>query len=257
MFFRRRQTLLNSDSVLPQSIHKFKKNQCRNGRMSLCISLKAGLTVEASLTVPFFLLVLLAFFGFFGRYSKMMELRTAAAAEAKMIAVVQGASGIENAGKIIVQKSAKTENFWEMPFEIAKTVKAKAVCRAWIGFRGLEQKESFVYITPEGAVYHLYSDCTHLQLSVRKVSFAYAKKAKNMYGERYRSCERCGEKKSLTKAPEAENPSVAVYITEEGECYHPDRTCSGLKRTVLTVPMSGAAGRSCCDRCLKREGEIG
>lgn len=243
MFFRKRQKIFQSICVLPQSSYRKRIRQCRNGRMSLCTLQKGSLTVEAALVMPFFLMILLAFFSFSGRYAQAAKLRTEAAAEARTVAVLQGAAGFKNSGRIVIQKSAEAESFFELPFMVEKRLTGRAVCRAWIGFRGLEEQESEVYITEKGNVYHLYADCTHLDLSIRQVPFSYAVKAKNQYGESYRECELCGAEFS-----------ALVYITDEGNCYHSERMCSGLKRTVLCVPISEVFGRSCCLRCMQREG---
>lgn len=242
MFFRKRQRIVQSICVLPQSICRDEIKQCPNERMSLCTLQKGSLTVEAALILPFFLLILLAFFSFSDRYAQGIEVLSEAAAEARTVAVLQGAAGIEGSGKVVIHKSVKAENLFAFPFVTDKRLSGRAVCRAWIGFRGLEEEESLVYITPDGSVYHLYADCTHLDLSIRQVSFAYAAAAKNLYGERYRECELCGGK-----------VSSLVYITEEGNCYHSEKTCSGLKRTIVCVPISEVFGRSCCLRCMQRE----
>lgn len=243
MFFRKRQEIFQSICVLPQSSYRKRIRQCRNERMSLCTLQKGSLTVEAALVLPFFLMILLAFFSFSDRYAQAAELQSAVAAEAKTIGVLQGAAGLENSGKIVIRQRVKAEEILKVPFVSEEYITGRAVCRAWIGFRGLEEEESKVYITPGGNVYHLYADCTHLDLSIRQVTFQYAVAAENKYGENYRKCELCEE-----------NFSGLVYITDEGECYHSEKTCGGLKRTVHCVPISEAFGRSCCLRCMQKEG---
>lgn len=246
MFFREWQKILRLICVLPQSSDREENRCCRNERMSLCTlqTKKGNLTVEAALILPFFLLILLAFFSFSDRYAQAAELRLRAAEEAKTIGVIQGAAKIKNSGRVVIRKSASAEMLFGFPFLMEKRMTERAVCRAWIGFRGLEVQESEVYITENGNVYHLYEDCTHLDLSIRQVPFAYAVTAKNEYGEMYRRCELCKEP-----------CSSLVYITEEGNCYHSKRSCGGLKRTVRAVPISEVFGRSCCLRCMQR-GEL-
>lgn len=213
----------------------------QSGRMSLC-ALKGSLTAELAMVLPFFLMIFLACISFFSRFASAAELSVRAAAEAKKTGIaVCGLPGVDSA-EITICKTVQTEPYWICPFEIDTKITKTAVCRAWIGFTELELKETYVYITPEGSVYHLRRDCTHLLLSIQCVTKEKAAAAKNEYGQNYRACEFCGE-----------NAGALVYITSEGDCYHSDRTCSGLKRTVRQVPISQAGGRSCCIRCMSRE----
>ena len=81
--------------------------------------------------------------------------------------------------EITVYRSGKAEYVWIMPFWHEKKITERAVCRAWIGFTELSCKEANVYITPNGEVYHLYRDCTHLDLSIGQVTYEKAKTTKN------------------------------------------------------------------------------
>lgn len=234
--------LLSLKSVLPQSNTKVELNRYQNERASLCAPKKGSLTIETALILPFFLMILLAFFSFFDRYATAARLKVEAAAEARKIGVVQGTMGERDSCDVTIFKSAKVEDLWINPFETEKQVTQHAVCRGWIGFTELGTEEIYVYITPEGSVYHLYSDCTHLKLSIQMVTLRKARFAKNEYGERYRKCELCDEPFG-----------TLVYITSEGNRYHSERSCSGLKRTVRQVALSGVEGRNCCLRCLSRE----
>ena len=213
----------------------------RSERIFLCFLKKGSLTVEASLILPFFLSVLLALFTFFGRYELSTELGMKAAGEAKKLAVIMSNAKERETADITIFKSERTPAFRSFPFDAEMTVKQIAVCRAWIGFTELENQEVFVYITPNGSVYHLSSNCTHLRLSVKAVTMNQALKIKNNHGEKYRSCSLC-----------IDLPGLLVYVTEEGECYHTERSCSGLKRTIRLVPISQVEQRECCMRCMER-----
>ena len=242
MFFRIGQFFRVFVCVLPQS----DINRCsliyRNERTSLRTSKKGSLTVETALIVPFFLMILLAFFSFFDRYAKGAELKAEAAARAKKVGIAAAGMGGNASADVRIFKSAKLHALWIDPFETEREITQSAVCRRWIGFTELEEEETYVYLTPEGNVYHLYRDCTHLQLSVRLVTFVNAEQSRNEYGERYRECQICDS-----------DFGALVYITSEGNRYHSERSCSGLKRTVRQVPLREAAGRACCIRCLSEE----
>lgn len=107
--------------------------------------------------------------------------------------------------------------------------------RRWSGMSGkgeISGPGEWVYITPEGSVYHKSRNCSYLKLSIQRVTSGEV--------QRYRACELCAEGESM--------PSF-VYITEEGNCYHIRLNCSGLKRTVYMIPLSQAEGRGPCSRC--------
>jgi len=214
---------------------------CQDERTSLCV-LRGSLTVEASLMIPFFLMILFAFFSFFSNYASAAELKISAAAEAKKTGIILGSREEHTSGDVTIYKSSKAEDVWINPFYHERVIAEKAVCRAWIGFTELELRETYVYATPGGSVYHLYADCTHLELSIQRTTIVQAKSLKNVYGQKYSECELCKS-----------NFGTMVYITLEGEHYHSERGCSGLKRNVRQVPISQVSGRSQCLRCSTRE----
>lgn len=241
--------------VLPQRKNKIKKymcappsykyqdkSYCYHGRMSLFV-LRGNLTVEASMVLPFFLMVLFTFFSLFSQYASAAQMKVLAAAEAKKIGIVTSSLSEEKSGDITIYKSTKLENMEMNPFPLNTRVTESATCRAWIGFTGVEDDELYVYITPHGSVYHLSANCTHLELSIQWVSKNRALEIRNQYGERYRECDLC---KAAFGA--------MVYITDEGNCYHSERSCSGLKRSVRRVPKSQVSDRPVCQRCVEREG---
>ena len=233
--------LYRVEMCAPPSTTKPSTLVCQDERMSLCV-LKGSLTLEASMIIPFFLSVLLAFFSFFSNYASAAELKVLAAAEAKKTGIVLAHRKEDTSGEVTIYKSAKTEDIWINPFYHKSLVTEKAVCRAWIGFTELELQEIYVYITPKGSVYHLYADCTHLDLSIQRTTLEKAKSVKNLYGQKYSECEVCEE-----------DFGGMVYITDEGERYHSERECSGLKRTTRQVPISQVSGRSQCLRCSREE----
>lgn len=234
MFFRKGLIFRVLKSVLPQSSNYLVTTKSQSERMSLCTCKKGSLTVEAALILPFFMMILLAFFSFFLQYASAAELKIQAAAEAKKVGIAVGSMAHEESADVTIYKSSVLEDVWIMPFQKKNVITQAAVCRAWIGFTKLETTEIYVYATPEGSVYHLQSDCTHLDLSIQCTTLVKAQK-------HYRECAHCDKEFG-----------VLVYVTEEGECYHSERSCSGLKRTVRRVALSSVEGRGCCIRCMER-----
>lgn len=102
-----------------------------------------------------------------------------------------------------------------------------------------DNQQAWVYVAENGTVYHEARDCTHLMLSTRAVTYAEALIELNENGERYTACRMCGTEEYRAK----------VYITQSGNCYHFLRECSGLKRTVYTIPRGAVEGYLACSRC--------
>lgn len=105
---------------------------------------------------------------------------------------------------------------------------------------GSEEAQT-VYVTETGRVYHITQECTHLTLSTRPVSAASVDGERNENGGKYYPCERCA----------GGNATGVYYITSDGNRYHFDRGCSGLKRTVKSMPLDQAveSGYTPCSRC--------
>ena len=118
---------------------------------------------------------------------------------------------------------------------------------AWVGYEGgFRQKkkdkveEETVFVTETGTVYHRDRGCTHLDLSIAKTTLNAAKADRNKGGAIYHPCEQCGGKPTS---------GDTVYTTDYGTRYHNSLSCSGLKRTVIEIPLSKAAGRPPCSKC--------
>lgn len=118
--------------------------------------------------------------------------------------------------------------------------------RAWTGYEtdtsdgAGEQTDRMVYITEHGTVYHNARDCYHLTPNISQISAGSVDQKRNQSGQKYRACMYCGEKNVL---------QTVCYITPEGDCYHNNPNCSGLKRTIYTVPLSTVSDRPPCAAC--------
>lgn len=122
--------------------------------------------------------------------------------------------------------------------------------RAWVGQDGLSSSDDIddeiVYLAQTGSVYHLYSDCSHIKLTIKTVNASQLTSLRNNHGGIYHACERC--KPSLTGS---------VYITSDGDRYHSRSNCSGIKRLVKEVHKSEVAGMNVCKRCSARKSREG
>ena len=99
-----------------------------------------------------------------------------------------------------------------------------------------DEGDILVYVAATGGVYHKDPGCYHLNVTVRSVPAGAVGAARNRGGGRYRACEHCAA---------AAAAAGTVFITPEGDRYHVTRDCSGLKRTVRSVPLSECGLRPC------------
>lgn len=107
-----------------------------------------------------------------------------------------------------------------------------------------DENEKMVYITETGNVYHLYRDCTYLNLSIREVNIDQIDILRNDSGGKYKKCSLCGD-----SVPAG---GKTVYITDTGDRYHWNLNCSALKRTIIKIPISEVGDRHLCSRCAAR-----
>ena len=166
--------------------------------------------------------------------------------------VVNGSQGISCAGSYVSQTTKiltiETEYKVKIPLPLfslseipyKETIKIKG----WTGYvpTGFSsEKEKVVYVTETGVVYHEDYKCTHLDLSTRFVPKEGIENLRNEYQGRYTACERCTHNSG----------GDGYYITNTGDRYHNKIDCSGLKRTVFSIPISEAVGKGACSRCVK------
>lgn len=113
--------------------------------------------------------------------------------------------------------------------------------RGWIGSKdNQEAEEEMVYITESGSVYHRSLDCQHLKVNIRTVLPLNMATERNQSGAKYYPCVFCGN---------AKLKDGVYYVTSDGDRFHTSKLCSGLKRKILTVPITDVDGRSACKRC--------
>lgn len=105
-------------------------------------------------------------------------------------------------------------------------------------------EEEYVYVTEYGTVYHRNPECTHLYLTVQECQYEDLELKRNVSGGKYYPCEKCC-RNGVTGG--------TVYITDNGSCYHIEKKCSGLKRTIQKVPLSSVESMRPCSKCGNTE----
>ena len=120
--------------------------------------------------------------------------------------------------------------------------------RLWTGYESerISISETYVYITENGSVYHLTEDCTHLKLSISRVAAVDLYNKRNDSGAKYSACLTCCDE-DVSKE--------TYYITRQGDRYHENISCSGLKRTIYCVEKAEVEGWPVCSRCGQATGE--
>lgn len=136
------------------------------------------------------------------------------------------------------------------PFDIfgIGNVKISSQCAsaAWVGKKDENEesendgKDTYVYITAHGTVYHKDRNCTYLKPSVRQITEKELESVRNLSGGKYYLCERCANREGSD-----------IFITDYGDRYHKDKNCSGLKRSVFLVPITQVQDMRACLKCSK------
>lgn len=131
------------------------------------------------------------------------------------------------------------------PIKHAENFLVRSRRKSWIDYENVDanagSKTDYVYIASSGQVYHLYEDCTYLKLSIQSVDYEKLSTLRNDSGGIYYACERC--------RPDA---SGVVYVTSDGNRYHRNLSCSGLKRQVQKISKDDVTDKTVCSRCQKR-----
>lgn len=158
---------------------------------------------------------------------------------------LMGSSVMEEGDIIDLQVSYRVKPFAELMGFPGFTMRQRYYGKAWTGYdvaRSVsdpQEEDPMVYLTKAGTVYHRDRNCTYLNPSVEMVSADAVSDRRNPSGGKYHPCELC----------DGQLAGGQVYITSQGNRYHSRIQCSGLKRTIYTVPLSEAAGKGACSKC--------
>ena len=234
---------------------------------------EGSLTVEASLVFPLFLFAIVAFLFFFRVFETMMITEGALASSASLVSVeaeseeepfalalltfygglekngfsdetvLGGKLGISFAGSDLSGEyiDLHIQYYCKLPiriFSLSDIPVSQRVCmKKWTGFSEDADDEDaleYVYITPDGEVYHRTSSCSYLNISVKMMNCEEALK------KGYTPCQICGYRSGTY---------LYYFVTEDGKRYHKKIDCRSLKRTVSRVTIQEAGDRRACSRC--------
>ena len=255
------------------------------GKASACISdaktQKGSITLQTALTVPIFFFAVISLLYFMemmavrtsirsgmqyaGKYEaeKTAEFPIAALGEIKEKIIESigrerldrsiingGSEGIScektwfSVSTGILNMSVKYELNLPVPVFLIPPIsfKEEMKVKGWTGFEkgGFNNNsEDIVYVAETGMVYHRDYHCTYLDLSIKTAVKSEIGNLRNENEGKYYACEKCAKGGS----------GSIVYITNTGDRYHNSLGCSGLKRTVYSIPISEAAGKGACSRC--------
>lgn len=138
----------------------------------------------------------------------------------------------------------------EVPFFLMPEISVvQRTCRRiWIGddtsgLKNTKAGTNKVYVTPNGSVYHLYADCSYIDIKIRAVSAESLDTLRNKDGCIYYACESCRPERS-----------EIVYITSYGNRYHAFDGYSAIERNVIQIDKNEIGNRHICSKCKKRAG---
>ena len=205
---------------------------------------KASLAVETVLVLPLFFMGLITMISFMDIYRLETEKLTDLCGAARQAGMYAYSAGNETDDITIPGMCVYEPVGGLIPLPKVYTFQ-KVTVRAWTGkdfeeFQDDVQLEKMVYLTESGSVFHRSLGCSYLNVSVSRVAGSTISSAKNKYGETYSACEICSR---------GQAPAGSVYITKQGNRYHNQENCSGLKRSVRMVKESEAEGMPACSRC--------
>ena len=95
-----------------------------------------------------------------------------------------------------------------------------------------------VYVTEHASVYHTSSSCSHIDRKIYQSQ-------KSKLDQKYDVCEKCCKGQTIEM-------NQTIYYTKTGDCYHVQKNCSSLKRTVSLVEFSQVQYLPLCELCEKR-----
>lgn len=105
----------------------------------------------------------------------------------------------------------------------------------------LQEKDTTVYVTETGKVYHRTLECTYLKLSISQVKYEDLEYLRGEDGGKYYACERCGG--GIFQKEQD------VFVCNFGNRFHSNRACQKLTRNIRQIKLFEVGGRLPCSKC--------
>lgn len=109
----------------------------------------------------------------------------------------------------------------------------------WLGYIEQGEIEQMVFLSNTASVYHVDKQCKYLNVTIMKVPYKSLGIYRNNSRKKYKQCNFCN----------VGEVGEYVYITPEGDGYHTTKNCIGLTRFIYTVPISQVGGKRQCVGC--------
>lgn len=247
------------------------KNQKSLGKRVYLFTSGGSITVEASIVITVFVLVILSLIGYLTMVNRQMsyqiKINNTAIAMSKIKFYEQVINQMHGENEQLNDLKDQTEQlknqidlsgqqvkesdtgeidiiysfFHNIPW-INKKIQITERCfvKDWTG-NDITRQQELVYITKNGKVYHSTKECSHLSLSIRKVVYIQLSIERNCYGQKYKRCAICVNQNLSSESN--------IFVTKDGTKYHSSLMCSGLLRNVITVEKSKVENMLPCSRC--------
>lgn len=221
---------------------KEKNNLLKRKRAYLFTS-KGSVTIEATITLTIFMLVILAVLGFMTILNTQIENQ------------INNNNSAMSLAKLSFYKEPEEDDNGEI--DIVKTyvvkipyinkgirIKQRSLLRDWTGY-DITQNIDMVYITKNGRVYHTSKSCSHLSVNISKNLYGELNIIRNSYGKKYSKCSMCVKDKLASVS--------SIFVTKDGNKYHTSLTCSGLVRYIISVDKSKVENMPECSSCKAKK----
>ena len=234
---------------------KFLKKSWQKVSWNISSSQKCSLTLETALAFPLFLFAVLQLYSIFLIYKKdteeMMKIMQTSRYAASYVDVTENIIDGITGSEINLSSECIDLYYCYDASPLISLTGEQLVCivrarmRKFNGYDNIqnEEQEKCVYVTENRDVYHVSIHCSYLQLSIQETTVNEISSLHNSEGENYKPCAYCTGSDSGT----------TCYITEDGNHYHYDLTCSGLTRKISMVTYQEAEDLPACSRCGGKE----